>query len=148
MSSGENGYSLNSFVPERVKSSRFRAVHAWTFLPFSSKNEDVPLNRFLRWNYKYDRKCIIYRIVHILKLQNQTLMCEPQKTDGRFDQKKFFWLFMLRRLFSVFRDAKKFFLKFFLYFFFEFRSLLTHSCFLFRQIISLWTGSMHVCIIS
>ena len=40
-------------------------------------------------------------------------MCEPQKTVGRFDKKKFFWIFMLRRLFSVFRDEKKIFLKFF-----------------------------------
>ena len=32
-------------------------------------------------------KGIIYRIVHILKLNNRTLMCEPQKADGQFDKK-------------------------------------------------------------
>ena len=76
-------------------------------------------------------------------------MCDREKLMADLTKKEiFFWTFMLRRLFSVFRDEKIFFLNFFCNLFFEFRSLLTHSCFLFRQIISLWTGSTDVCIIS
>ena len=39
---------INPFVPARVKSSRFRTVHAWTFFAFFDKNEGVPLNEFLQ----------------------------------------------------------------------------------------------------
>ena len=46
---------LNPLVPSEVKSSRFPNVHAWTFLAFFDKNEGVPLNEFLQWNYQNHR---------------------------------------------------------------------------------------------
>ena len=48
----------------------------------------------------------------LLKSYDQPVGRGRKKTQGRFDQKKFFFdFFMLRRLASVFQDERKIFLK-------------------------------------
>ena len=46
-----------------------------------------------------------------LKIIEKKLICEAQKTEGRFDPKNFFRLFIFRRLEGVFQDEKKKFSK-------------------------------------
>ena len=96
----------------------FRSVHAWKFFAFFEKNEGVPLNEFLQWNFQNHRHLFLYRLRLISNLLNKALISTAVKTIGRFDRKKiFFRLFYAETIWVCF-SRRIFFSKFSSDFFF------------------------------
>ena len=68
----------------------FRSVQRCTLLAFRSKFQRVPLKIIFPGNDLNRQKSIFFRLVLLLKPYNQPVGHDRQKTQGRFDQKKFF----------------------------------------------------------
>ena len=102
-------HTKDSIVILFILTHWFRSVQRCTLLAFRSKFQRVPFKIIFPVNDLNRQKSIFFRLVLLLKPYNQPVGHDRQKTQGRFDQKKFFLTFLCWDDLRVFFKMKKIF---------------------------------------